>query len=395
MQNAMLNAVADQPSDSDASPLTYTMPGQRLKVLIMDDNAFDRKAITRLSTKSRFNLNLIEATSIADARLKIADEQPDVVFLDYRVPDGDGIEFSTELSYELKSDAPPVVIVTGEGDEGTVLRSFRSGVADYLSKDSLSIEAFDGSIQRCLAARPTNTVDLMNEIDKVSGELTSLREKTRDNMRLARTVMLPMAEYAWRSVKPLEGAERQSEAQRLKQITQRLAGALDDTLIDAVTATDDGSREQIDLHPLLIEVIESAPEIAKFVQVDPPSSFPAIHANRAQFTLMIKELLSEAFKVVPTERKPHVRIHCAADKTGNPVLCITDNGMTMAERKAELAEFTRAVGDNADNPPAHASHMSVCQRLADLNGGQLRMKDGDDGGCVVMIRFPRRLKLLH
>ena len=156
MKNATM--MAERHDDGQtATPRTgHALPGSRLKLLIMDDNSFDRKAISRLSQRSRYNLKLIEATTIADARAKIADESPDVIFLDYRVPDGDGIEFSSRIMTEMRDAAPPVVIITGEGDERTAIRSLRSGVTDYLSKDALSVEAFDGSIGRCLAARPGN-----------------------------------------------------------------------------------------------------------------------------------------------------------------------------------------------------------------------------------------------
>lgn len=378
-----------------AARLNQAMPGKPLKVLVMDDNAFDRKTITRLSERSRFSLQIIEVASIADAQAKIDCEQPDVVFLDYRVPDGDGITFSEQLLTKMQSDAPPIVIVTGEGDERTAIRSLRSGVADYLVKDKLSVDALDGSIERCLAARPVNKSDLMDEIDRITRELDGLRDTTRHNMHLARAFLMPMAEYAWRSMKPLEGDRRAEESRRLMKIMQRMTGLLDDTLIASVEGNDGGVRSFVDLHRLIEDLMNSASELTEYVKVGDPSRFPTIAGNRPQLLMMMKELISEALTIVPADRKPLVRIHCATDINGNPVLCVSDNGDSMASRKHDLAEYAGEVGTSRTSLPGRTTRMTICQRLAEMNGGQLRISDGRDGGCTVMIRFAKRSLEIH
>ena len=378
-----------------ATRLTKAMPGTPLKVLVMDDNSFDRKTLARLSKKSRYSLEMIEAASIADARVKIEAEQPDVVFLDFRVPDGDGITFSEQLLAQMQSDAPPVVIVTGEGDERTAIRSLRSGVADYLSKDNLNIDVFDGSIARCLAARPINRTDLMDEIDRIGRQLKGLRETTERNMHLARAYLMPMAQYAWQSINPLEGDQRTVEARRLMKIMNKLTGCLDDTLIASATDNEVEHRSLVDLYQLVDDLLNSAPELAEYLEIGNPSRFPTIAGDRSQLLMLMKELIGEALSVVPSDRKPQVRIHCATDPKGNPVLCVSDNGDNVAGRRQQLAGFVEDVGDVPASLPGRTTRMTICQRLANLNGGQLRLSDGRDGGCTVMIRFPKSSAKLH
>ncbi len=382
-------------SDAAVTHLNYTMPGDKLKLLVMDDSSFDRRAISRLTRKSRFNLEMVEAESIADARAMMVQEKPDLMFLDYRVPDGDGIEFSTQIVSEFQQNAPPIVIITGEGDERTAIRSLRSGVADYLAKDSLSSDAFDASIQRCLSARPINKSDLMNEVDRVNHKLSAFCETTNRNMQLARAFMMPMAEYAWRSVNSLEGDRRGIEARKLMKITQRLTGFLDETLIDSVTAEGDGARRLLDLGEMLSDLTSNTPEIADFVDIADPEDFPTIAGNRTQVEMLLRELLSEALTSVPANRKPHVRVHCGADPRNNPILCITDNGASLEDRKQSFAGMVQSVGDNGTALPGRTTRMSICQKLAELNGGQLRLADADGVGSVVMIRFPRSSAKLH
>ena len=61
------------------------------------------------------------------AAARLRDEPVDLVLLDYRLPGGvDGLEFYARL----RADGfdPPVILVTGFSDEGTVIRALRAGV---------------------------------------------------------------------------------------------------------------------------------------------------------------------------------------------------------------------------------------------------------------------------
>src|SRR5262245_10670856 len=62
----------------------------------------------------------------------------DVVLLDHRLPDMDGIDVLKEL---IAEEAPvPVVMVTGVGDEGLAVKALRLGAWDYVPKDGSYIE---------------------------------------------------------------------------------------------------------------------------------------------------------------------------------------------------------------------------------------------------------------
>ena len=57
----------------------------------------------------------------------------DAILLDYRLPGVNALEILRELNQ--RADHPPVIIVTGQGDEEVAINSLRLGAADYLIKN--------------------------------------------------------------------------------------------------------------------------------------------------------------------------------------------------------------------------------------------------------------------
>ncbi|MEM9060472.1 MAG: response regulator [Pseudomonadota bacterium] len=364
------------------------LPVERISVLLMDDSAFDRKAIARIARRSHFEIELHETSSVAETRALLTAQAPDIVFLDFRVPDGDGIDLAREISSGLFQCAPPVVIVTGEGDEGTAARSLRSGAVDYLAKDALTQKDFDDAVVHALASRTRSAGSQNPEMLALQEELTALRAKAQVNMNMAKSYLMPMAQYAWQSVTKMPCDVRASEVPRLRKVTERLTGFLDETLVHAETACRDLPVDQVDLFEVAELAVASSADFRNCVRIGPRNQFPVIMANWSQVLMLVNELCREAVLSVPKGTSPKVSIDCAQDPNGNPVLCVTDNGISLEERQASLARLAKSTGSaSVPEPQDRPFAMSLCQKLAELMGGQLRVRDADAGGCTTMVRL--------
>lgn len=75
----------------------------------------------------------------------------DLVFLDYRLGEADGLEWLRE--FKSRPGCPPTVIMTGQGNEAVAVRAIKLGAADYLAKQRISGEVIARVVQEAMDAR--------------------------------------------------------------------------------------------------------------------------------------------------------------------------------------------------------------------------------------------------
>ena len=83
------------------------------KILVVDDDLVDRMQVKRMLSRSGLRSQLDQAEDLATARKALAERGPfECMLLDFRLPDGTGLEFVHELAGP--GGLPlPVIVFTG------------------------------------------------------------------------------------------------------------------------------------------------------------------------------------------------------------------------------------------------------------------------------------------
>jgi DNA-binding response OmpR family regulator len=118
-------------------------------ILIIEDDEIDRKALRRYLESERPDAEIVESHNCAEGFSAMAKKNFDCILLDYQLPDGDGIAFLQKL---MLSDCrcPPILFLTGQGDELLAVEALRGGAADYIPKDILSANRLNRSIDNAI-----------------------------------------------------------------------------------------------------------------------------------------------------------------------------------------------------------------------------------------------------
>lgn len=101
-------------------------------VLVVDDLADNREVIVR--RLQRRGIACKEAEDGRKALDIIAEEAPDLVFLDLMMPGMNGIEVLREIRRKFDQAELPVIMVTAKSEEDTVVEALDAGANDFLTK---------------------------------------------------------------------------------------------------------------------------------------------------------------------------------------------------------------------------------------------------------------------
>nr|WP_278003471.1 hybrid sensor histidine kinase/response regulator [Nodosilinea sp. TSF1-S3] len=110
--------------------------GEALEILLVDDDAVDRMAICRALDRADLAVQVTEVTSAEQAIASLNSQTYDCVFLDYRLPEQDGLSLIRQ--WRAEGVTIPLVVLTGQGDEQIAVDLMKAGASDYLIKTRVS-----------------------------------------------------------------------------------------------------------------------------------------------------------------------------------------------------------------------------------------------------------------
>jgi two-component system cell cycle response regulator len=111
---------------------------QRVSILYVEDKEDDFKLVKH-ALRNHSQLSLTRVKSIRAAFKRLENDRFDLIFLDYMLPDGTGLDFLKAVNSE--GVETPVVVITGQGDELIASRIIQAGAYDYLPKGKVSGKA--------------------------------------------------------------------------------------------------------------------------------------------------------------------------------------------------------------------------------------------------------------
>jgi DNA-binding NarL/FixJ family response regulator len=122
-----------------------------IRVMIVDDSASTRTMLTEaLGLEGSIEV-VGEAGSGREALANALRLQPDVVLMDVRMPDGDGVEATRAISAQLP--AAKIVALTWSDDPGTVKEMLGAGALGYVVKGG-TIDELSSAIRRAHSGAP-------------------------------------------------------------------------------------------------------------------------------------------------------------------------------------------------------------------------------------------------
>jgi DNA-binding NarL/FixJ family response regulator len=121
------------PKPSAASLPANPKP-EKIRVLVVEDDAFVRGGIVRLVNGQADLTCCGEAGSIAETVLAVAAQKPDVVSLDLKLADGDACDLINSLRRQFPN--VPVLVLSQYDEKFHAERALQAGARGYVMKEA-------------------------------------------------------------------------------------------------------------------------------------------------------------------------------------------------------------------------------------------------------------------
>src|SRR3990172_431978 len=141
----------------------------KIKVLIVDDSAYSRQTIKGMLEADKD----IEVAGVAsngvEAMARTMKLKPDIITLDFEMPEMDGFSF---LRWLMKERPTPVVMITSFSDSTTVFKALELGAVDFIAKPSRRA-----------------SMELRSIKDDLLGKIKGIRDMKMDKLHISRDLI--------------------------------------------------------------------------------------------------------------------------------------------------------------------------------------------------------------
>jgi len=165
-------------------------------------------------------------------------------------------------------------------------------------------------------------------------------------------------------------------------------------LIDGLLALSRVNQTKVDWKPIpLQQIVDHAclqlqstlSDAGATVTTDP---LPTVEGDESLLTQLMQNLISNAIKFQPAGSKPQVHISAQEDELGRQVIQVRDNGIGIDPEQIQsiFTMFRRL--HTTDDYAGTGIGLSICQKIVDLHGGQIRAESQPGEGTSFYLALP-------
>ncbi|MFP4146923.1 MAG: phosphate regulon transcriptional regulator PhoB [Halorhodospira sp.] len=102
------------------------------RVLVVEDDSAVREML--VSSLERNGFEPVSASDAMQASELLRTRPPDLILLDWMLPQVSGVEWARSLKQDDQTRGIPIILLTARGEEEDKVRGFESGADDYVTK---------------------------------------------------------------------------------------------------------------------------------------------------------------------------------------------------------------------------------------------------------------------
>lgn len=367
-----------------------------LRVLIVDDEPGMRLGAERvlrgtlaagLDEGSQVGFSCRMAGSLEEGRAALREQAADLVLLDYKLPDGTGLDLLEELA-QLES-APLTVMVTAYASLEMAVSATKSGAWDFLAKP------FSPEELRAVARKATRHIllerrarDLAEERRRVRFQFISvLSHELKAPLAVIESYLDLMRRQAMGPELASYQAFMERSQERIQGMRKLILDLLDLTRLESGEKSRE-LRDGVDVAALAWQVLESlrpqAEERGIRLRLDGPQSLP-MRADAGELEILLGNLAGNAVKY---NRDGGEVLLGLEEGEGQVRVLVRDTGigLTAEEQGRLFGEFVRIKNEHTRHISGSGLGLSIVKRICALYGGDVSVESTPGvGSCFTAV----------
>ncbi len=149
------------------------------QILVVEDERPIREMIAFGLRRAGFEVR--EAADARSGRAEVANKMPDLLLVDWMLPDTSGLEFTRALKRDRETRELPVIMLTARAEEGDKVAGLEGGADDYITKPFSPRELLariNAVLRRALPVEGTERVDIEGLVLDQSSQRVSAGDRT-------------------------------------------------------------------------------------------------------------------------------------------------------------------------------------------------------------------------
>ena len=149
------------------------------QILVVEDERPIREMIAFGLRRAGFEVR--EAADARSGRAEVANKLPDLLLVDWMLPDTSGLEFTRALKRDRETREVPIILLTARAEEGDKVAGLEGGADDYITKPFSPRELLariNAVLRRTTPVEGTERIDIEGLVLDQSSQRVSSGERT-------------------------------------------------------------------------------------------------------------------------------------------------------------------------------------------------------------------------
>ncbi len=374
----------------------------RRTALIVDDNPEDCETYRRYLLRDLEYQYTVIIAGLGQEGLALSQQhQPDIVLLDYKMPDLNGIEFLAQLKVQTQQRALPVIMVTGRGDEAIAVQSMKMGAQDYVMKEHITPESLRSAVNGAVEiVRLQIQLQQQVELEQAARAEAEKANRVKDEFLavLSHELRSPLSPIlGWSKLLQNGNLDEAQTTYALETIERnaKLQAELIEDLLD-VSRILQGKltlkRNSLNLAATMQAAIETVRLSAEAKSIEIETNFSAevgcVLGDATRLQQVIWNLLSNAVKFTPVNGRVTVQLEQVGDQVQITIID-TGKGIPADFLPYVFDYFRQADGSTTRRFGGLGLGLAIVRQIVELHSGAVWAESQGEGlGATFTVRLP-------